>query len=466
MITPEACITNKTYDQIALGDSATLTRMLSKRDIQLFAVVTGDMNPAHLDEAYAKTDIFQQIVGHGMWTGSMFSVLLGMQLPGPGTIYLRQTLNFLKPVHLGDMITASVTVIKKDDAHKHITFRTLCANQRGEHVLEGEALVLAPTRQIAWQATALPDVQMKTPSHNYEQWLIDKIAGMPPLTVAVVHPVDMLSLSGAVAAAKAGIIAPVLVGPEAKIRKAAQDAHIDISAYRIVSTPHSHAAAAAAVEMARNGEVEALMKGKLHTDELIEAAISREHGLRTGRRMSHVFVLDVPSYPKPLFLTDAAINIKPNLMEKKDMVQNAIDLFAALGLGVPKVALLSAVEMVNEKIPSTLDATALCKMAERGQITGGLLDGPLAFDNAVSRESATVKGIVSAVAGDADILVAPDIESGNMLYKELRYFSGAQGAGIVLGAKVPIILTSRSGDIDSRIASCALALLYARAKAV
>jgi phosphate acetyltransferase len=456
------CITNKTYDEIKIGDSATLTRTLTKQDIQLFATVTGDMNPAHLDEAYAKSDIFHQIVGHGMWTASMFSVLLGMQLPGPGTLYLGQTLKFLKPVHLGDIITASVKVLSKNDKHKHITFETLCANESGEHVLEGEALVLAPSEKISWDALPLPEIQIKTPAHNYEQWLMDKAAGLKPLKVAVVHPVDIYSLSGAVEAAKAGVIESILIGPEDKIRKTAEDAHIDLDSYTIIPTLHSHAAAAKAVEMARDGEVEALMKGKLHTDEIMQAVLDKEKGLRTGRRMSHVFVLDVPSYPKPLFLTDAAINIQPHLMEKKDIVQNAIDLFTTLGLGEPKVAILSAVETVTEKIPSTLDATALCKMAERGQITGGTVDGPLAFDNAISHEAATIKGIVSDVAGDADILVAPDIESGNMLYKQLRYFSGAQGAGIVLGAKAPIILTSRAGDAESRVVSSALALLYAR----
>jgi len=460
----ESCITNKIYDEINIGDSATLTRMLTKQDIQLFATVTGDMNPAHIDEAYAKTDVFHQIVGHGMWTGSMFSVLLGMQLPGPGTIYLQQTLKFLKPVVLGDIITASVKVIKKDDEHKRITFETLCANQKGEHVVEGEALALAPTEKISWKVIPLPEVQVKTPEHNYEQWLMAKVADMKPLKVAVVHPVDILSLTGAIEAAKAGIIEPILVGPEAKIRKTAEDAHIDISDYKIFPTQHSNAAADAAVEMARKGEVEALMKGKLHTDELMQAVVRKESGLRTSRRMSHVFVLDVPSYPKPLFLTDVAINIRPTLMDKKDIIQNSIDLFTTLGLGIPKVAILSAVETVTEKLPSTLDATALCKMAERGQITGGIIDGPLAFDNAVSSESAQIKGIKSDVAGDADILIVPDLESGNMLYKELRYFSGVQGAGIVLGAKVPIILTSRSGDSENRIASCALALLYTRTK--
>jgi phosphotransacetylase len=460
----QACITNKTYDEVKIGDSASMMRTLTKQDIQLFAVVTGDMNPAHLDEAYAKTDIFHQIVGHGMWTGSMFSVLLGMQLPGPGTIYLQQTLKFLKPVNLGDTVTASVKAIAKDEKHKRITFETICANQNGEHVVEGQAIALAPAEKISWKILPLPQVQMKTQAHNYEAWLMDKISGLEPLKVAVVHPVDIFSLVGAIEAAKAGVIEPILVGPEAKIRKIAQEAHIDISAYTIFPTQHSNAAAEAAVSMANSGVVEAIMKGNLHTEELMGAVVKKQTGLRTSRRMSHVFVLDVPSYPKPLFLTDAAINIKPTLMDKKDIVQNAIDLFTTLGLGVPKVAILSAVETVTQKIPSTLDATALCKMAERGQIAGGIVDGPLAFDNAISFEAAAIKGIHSLVAGDADILVVPDIESGNMLYKELRYFSGVHGAGIVLGAKVPIILTSRAGDAENRVVSCALALLYARTK--
>ncbi|MFT6072918.1 MAG: phosphotransacetylase/acyl dehydratase [Alphaproteobacteria bacterium] len=466
MTNTQNAITNKTYSQINIGDTATLTRTLTKQDIQLFATVTGDMNPAHLDEAYAKTDIFHQVVGHGMWTASMFSVLLGVQLPGAGTLYLGQKLNFLKPVHLGDTITASVEAIKKDDKHKHITFKTLCLNENGDHVIDGEALVLAPSKNIVWDALPLPEVQIKTPAHNYEKWFLDKSYDLKPLKVAVVHPVDVYSLVGAIEAAKAGVIEPILIGPEDKIRNTAQEANIDLTPYTIIPTLHSHAAAALAVDMARKCEVEAIMKGKLHTDELLEAVVDKEKGLRTARRISHVFVLDVPSYPKPLFLTDAAINIKPNLMDKKDIVQNAIDLFTTLELGIPKVAILSAVEIVTEKIPSTIDATALCKMADRGQITGGIVDGPLAFDNAISHEAADIKGIVSDVAGDADILVVPDIESGNMLYKQLRYFSGAQGAGIVLGAKVPIILTSRAGDAESRVISSALALIYTRMRSV
>lgn len=458
------CITNKTYDEIKIGDSASITRTLTKQDIQLFAVVTGDMNPAHLDENYAKTDIFHQIVGHGMWTGSLFSALLGMYLPGPGTLYLSQTLKFLKPVRLGDTVTASVKATAKDDAHRHITFRTLCANEQGEHVIEGEALVKAPPEKISWKATPLPEIRMNASDDGFAERLLGKACKQKPLKVAVVHPVDIHSLAGAIEAAHAGVIEPILVGPESKIRKTAEDAHIDLDSYVLFSTQHSHAAAAAAVRMAREGKVDALMKGKLSTDELMRPVLDKECGLRTGRRMSHVFILNVPNYPKPLLLTDAAINIAPHLTEKKDIVQNAIDLFRALELGTPKVAILSAVETVNEKLPSTLDATALCKMAERGQITGGVLDGPLAFDNAVSREAAEIKGLTSEVAGNADILIVPDIESGNMLYKQLRYFSGAQGAGIVMGATVPIILTSRAGDVENRVISCALASLYHHAR--
>lgn len=297
---------------------------------------------------------------------------------------------------------------------------------------------------------------------SYQSWLRKAAQGLSPLITAVVHPADALSLAGAVEAAKAGIIAPVLVGSRAKIEAAAKEAKEDISPYTLIDTPHSDAAAEAAVRLAREGKVEALMKGKLSTDELLRAVIQRESGLRTGRRMSHVFVLDVPRYPKPLLLTDAAINIAPTLSEKRDIIQNAVDLFTAIGLGEPKVAVLSAIETVNEKLPSTLEAAALSKMAERGQITGAVVDGPLAFDNAVSEEATRIKGIRSPVAGQADILVVPDIESGNMLYKQLRYFSGVHGAGIVLGARVPIILTSRAGATEDRIASSALAQLYVR----
>jgi phosphate acetyltransferase/phosphate butyryltransferase len=297
---------------------------------------------------------------------------------------------------------------------------------------------------------------------HYRQ-LLAQCAGLAPLKTAVVHPVDALSLTGAIEAARAGLIVPVLVGPEHKIRAAADAAQIDIAPYALISTEHSHAAAAKAVELARERTVEAIMKGSLHTDELMHAVI-REPAIHTDRRMSHVFVIDAPLYPRPLYLTDAAINIYPTLDEKRDIVQNAIDLAHALGVAEPRVAILSAVETVTEKIKSTIDAAALCKMADRRQITGGVLDGPLAFDNAVSSEAAAAKGIVSPVAGRADIFVVPDIEAGNMLAKQLEYLADADMAGVVLGARVPIMLTSRADKTLARLSSCAVALLRARCK--
>ena len=285
---------------------------------------------------------------------------------------------------------------------------------------------------------------------------------LSPLITAVVHPVDPLSLQGAIDAAKENLIIPILVGPKDKILAAAAEANLDISSYEIISTRHSHEAAEVAVKLATECKVDALMKGKIHTDELMEAVINKETGLRTGRRMSHVFYLEAPNYFKPLFLSDAALNIRPNLQEKKDITQNAIDLYRALGFGTPKVAIICAIETVNEKMQSTLDAAALSKMSERGDITGAIVDGPLAFDNAISIESAREKNIKSEVAGNADILIVPDIESGNILYKEMTFMSGTEAAGIVMGASVPIILTSRGSSDLSRKASCALALAYVR----
>ncbi|MDE2284118.1 MAG: phosphate acetyltransferase [Hyphomicrobiales bacterium] len=280
----------------------------------------------------------------------------------------------------------------------------------------------------------------------------------------VVHPCDETSLRGAVDAAQGSLIAPILVAPAAKINKVAREHNIDISGYEVVDVPHSDAAAAKAVELVHAGRGEMLMKGSLHTDELMRAVTAAKTGLRTARRISHVFVMDVPAHPETLFITDAAINIFPDLDAKRDIVQNAIDLFIAVGLGKPRVAILSAVETVTSKIPSTIDAAALCKMADRGQITGGILDGPLAFDNAIDPEAARIKGIHSPVAGRAQILIVPDLEAGNMLAKNLIFLSKADSAGIVLGARVPIILTSRADSVRSRMASCAVAVLYADAR--
>jgi phosphate acetyltransferase len=301
------------------------------------------------------------------------------------------------------------------------------------------------------------------PLHARYERLIVRAKEVPPAATVVVHPCDETSLLGAAEAAKAGIIVPILVGPPAKIAATARSHGVDIRRFEIVEAPHSHAAANKGVELIRAGKGELLMKGSLHTDELMRAVTSSTTGLRTARRISHVFVMDVPTYAEVLFITDAAINIFPDLDAKRDIVQNAIDLFQAAGLGTPRVALLSAVETVTMKIPSTIDAAALCKMAERGQITGGLLDGPLAFDNAIDPEAAKIKGIKSEVAGRAQILVVPDLEAGNMLAKNLTFLTKADAAGIVLGARVPIVLTSRADSVLARMASCAVGVLYADA---
>jgi phosphate acetyltransferase len=303
----------------------------------------------------------------------------------------------------------------------------------------------------------------QVPVSKYER-LIAAAKRVPAAKAVVVHPCDETSLRGAVEAAQAGLIEPLLVGPEARIRNVAREQKIDIAKFEVVDAAHSHAAAARAVELVRAGRGDLLMKGSLHTDELMREVTASGTGLRTERRISHVFVMDVPTYADTLFITDAAINILPDLDAKRDIVQNAVDLFTAIGFGTPRVAILSAVETVTSKIPATIEAAALCKMAERGQITGAVLDGPLAFDNAIDPQAARIKGIQSAVAGKAQILVVPDLEAGNMLAKNLIYLAKADSAGLVLGARVPIVLTSRADSVRSRMASCAVAVLYAAAR--
>ena len=457
-----AIIENRTFDEINLGDSASLTRSLTQDDIGLFAAVSGDVNPAHMDEAFARDGAFHGVIGHGLWTGALISTVLGTELPGPGTIYLGQDLRFRKPVRIGDSLTVTVTAKEKRPEKHIVVFDCLCRNQNGEDVLTGIATVIAPSEKISRRRIDAPEVRLNR--HDRYQRLIERCADLSPLTTAVVHPCDAAALGAAVEAATAGFITPVLVGPPAKIEKAAAELQADISAFRIVEAPHSHAAAAAAVAMARAGEVQALMKGSLHTDELMHEVMDRERGLRTARRISHAFVMDVPNYDQPLIITDAAVNIYPSLDDKRDICQNAIDLAQALDIAEPRVAILSAVETVSPKIASTLEAAALCKMADRGQITGALLDGPLAFDNAVSVEAAQTKGIVSPVAGRANILLVPDLEAGNMLAKQLVFLGGADAAGIVLGARIPIILTSRADGLRARLASCAVAALLAEAQ--
>jgi phosphate acetyltransferase len=332
-------------------------------------------------------------------------------------------------------------------------------NQRGELVLSGVAGVRAPLEKLRMPKVSAPRIQLFDPEARFKD-LLSKGDGLEPVRCAVVHPCDKESLSGALDSARYGLIIPVLIGPELRIRHVAEENGFDLRGFEIIHVAHSHEAAERGAALAASGDVEVIMKGSLHTDELI-VAVLKQPALRTGRRMSHVFRFDVPLYPKPLLITDAALNIHPTLKEKVDIIQNAIDFARILGVAVPKVAILSAVETVNPDIPSTLDAAALCKMAERGQIKGGILDGPLAFDNAISRNAANIKGIVSAVSGDADIMAVPDLESGNMLAKQLEYLAGASGSGLVLGARVPIALTSRADGPMNRVASALLAKLAA-----
>lgn len=394
--------------------------------------------------------------------GTLATHFLATRFPGLGTVILREDYRYAAGnVAEGDALAVALEVTAVDAAAGRARLACRVTGPGGVALLDGEAEV-APPRI----AEPLPDAAAASAAPHRPtrvlRALLARCAGLPPVPTAVVHPCDAESLRGALLAAERGLIAPVLVGPEARIRAAATAAGLGLAGIALVGAPHSHAAAEAAVALVREGRAAALMKGSLHTDELLAAALAGGAGLRTGRRVSHCFVLDAPLYPRPLVITDAAVNIAPDLEAKADIARNAIDLARrALGIDLPKLAALSAVETVTPKLASTLDAAALCKMAERGQITGGVLDGPLAFDNAVSPAAARAKGIVSAVAGEADILLCPDLESGNMLAKQLTYLGGAESAGVVLGLRVPLALTSRADPAPSRLASAALLRLMA-----
>ncbi len=455
----EGFLRNRTFDDLQVGDAASLVRIVGQDDIDLFAAVSGDANPAHLDATFAATDLFGHIVAHGMWTGALVSAVLGTKLPGPGTIYLGQDLRFLKPVAPGDTITVTVTVKEKRPDKHIVLLDTTCANQKGDQVLTGTATVIAPNHKIEWPRTTLPDVSLRR--HDRYEAFVKKARGMPALRAAIVHPCSPEAITAAIEVRDQQLLEPLLIGPEAKIRAAAEAARVSLDGIAIEPVAHSHGAARRAVELAVAGKVSVLVKGSLHTDELLGAVVAHDSGLRTERRISHVYAMDVPAYRKPLIVTDAAINIQPTLQHKRDICQNAIDLLRTLGMEQPLVAVLAAVETVNPEMPATLDAAALTVMAARGQITGARVDGPLAFDNAISPDAARTKGIVSPVAGQADILLVPDLEAGNMLAKQLIYFAGAMAAGLVLGARVPIVLTSRADPLTARIASAALAKLAA-----
>ena len=447
--------TNRTYDELAVGATTSVSRTLTATDVEALALAAGDVEGFHLEGTHAE----DRLCAQGASAIAMVAGLLNRRLPGPGSAIVGSQFSYGGTCYVGDTLSVTITATRKiDDGHR-IEFECRCVNQKGEVLVDGIATVAAPMRHIEYANVATPEMILRR-NDGFAK-LFKRCEPLPPVTCAVVHPCDRDSLQGAIEAAHRGLIVPVLVGPEVKIRVVAVAAGIDLSPYQIVNVEHSHAAAAKAVQMARSGTVEALMKGSLHTDELMAAVVPSDTGLRTARRVSHVFVLDVPTYPRLLMVTDAAINLYPTLEEKVDICQNAIDLAHVLGIARPKVAILSAVETINPKIPGTLDAAALCKMADRGQITGALLDGPLAFDNAISGEAARTKGIRSTVAGEADVLLVPDLEAGNMLAKQLVYLAGADCAGIVCGTRVPIVLTSRADNVRTRLVSAAVLKLVA-----
>ncbi len=449
---------NKTYEELQIGDAAELTRLCTADDLYVFAHASGNHNPMHLPEFDGDGDGKPEAVAPSMWVGSLISGVIGNLLPGPGTLYRSQSFEFRGRAQAGEELLARVRVTAKEADRAVRLATTVERPADGALILEGEACVIAPERKLSFDDLGIPGLTVQR--HAHFKRLVEKAGPLDPIPTAVVAPEEANSLGGAILGAEATIITPILVGSRAKIEAAAKEIGADLSAYEIVETDSHHEAAARAVALVHEGRARALMKGHLHTDELLGAVVKRDTGLRTGRRLTHVFVMDVPGLDHPLLITDAAINIAPDLETKVDIVQNAIDLALSIGIAEPKVGILSAVETVNPKIPSSVDGAILSKMAERGQIKGGYVDGPLAMDNAVDLEAARTKGIKSMVAGRAEVLVAPNLDSGNMLAKELTFIAHAEGAGVVMGAKVPIILTSRSDGDEARLASCAVAALH------
>ncbi|MBB3809044.1 bifunctional enoyl-CoA hydratase/phosphate acetyltransferase [Pseudochelatococcus contaminans] len=445
-------VRNTTWDELKVGDEASVERTATAQDFYLFAHVTGNVNPANLPGNEDK-----QPSAPSMWIGSLISAALGNRLPGPGTLYRVQNLTFHKRVRLGDKVIASVRCTEKLEKPL-ATFETRVTSVDGDLLAEGRAEVEVPLERIEADTNALPELILD--EHDHFGKLVARAAQLPALPTAVVSPDDHNSLGGAVLSAQKGLIVPILIGERAAIEKAAAELDADISGYRLIEVDGHRAAAAKAVELINTGEARAIMKGNIHSDELLGQVVKRDGGLRTSRRISHTFVMDVPTLDHLLFISDAAINIAPDLVTKVDITQNAIDLAIACGVKQPRVGVLSAVETVNVNIPSTLDAAILSKMADRGQIRGGIVDGPLAMDNAIDTEAARTKGITSLVAGKAEILVVPNLEAGNMLAKELTFVGRAEAAGLVLGAKAPVMLTSRADNDRARLASAALAQFY------
>lgn len=450
---------NRTYDELKIGDSAELRRLITVDDLFIFAQSSGNHNPLHLPGQDSDGDGEpDQGVAPGMFVASLISGVLGTFLPGPGTLYRSQTLDFRGRSQAGEELVARATVTAKEDGGIVALTTEVTRASDGQVIVTGEARVIAPTRKVITAELEIPGLIVQR--HRHFDALLEKTRPLPALVTAVVAPEEENSLGGAILAAKETIITPILIGDPDLIRAAADRLGEDISGFELIAEPGQEAAARIACGLVNEGRAGAVMKGHLHTDDLLRPMLDKVAGLRVGRRFTHIFVMDVPGMPSPLLVTDAAINIAPDLATKVDIVQNAIDLALSIGIETPLAGILSAVETVNPAIQSSIDAALLSKMAERGQIKGGLVDGPLAMDNAVDIAAARTKGLRSAVAGHANILVVPGLDAGNMLAKQLTFISHAEGAGVVMGAKVPVILNSRSDSEKSRLASCAVAALH------
>jgi len=449
--------TNRTFDDLTVGNTEQITRVVTPDDLYIFAHVSGNLNPVNLPGSAGDGPDDVAHPDPAMWLGSLFSAVLGNLLPGPGTLYRAQSLTFFGRAHVGETLTVRVTVTEKRPPQTVVLQTHLLRG--GDLIVEGFATVLAPLTSATIADSVLPELMVAR--HRHVARLLAACRDLPPLITAVVAPEDANSLTGALAGARNGLITPILIGDAERISDVAEKSGLSLRGLTVLNVPSHDAAAARAVELVHAGEAAAIMKGNLHTDELLRHVVKSQGGLRGTRRISHVFVMDAPGLPDLLLVSDAAINIAPGLKEKIDITQSAIDLALALGIVEPKVGILSAVETVNPEMPSTLDAAALSKMAERGQIRGGIVDGPLAMDNAISLTAAQSKGLTSLVAGRADVLIAPNLEAGNILVKQLTYAAQAEGAGLVLGARVPVLLTSRADEETARMFSCAVAVLFA-----
>lgn len=448
-----------TSDEIKIGDRAEVRRLITQDDLYVFATSSGNFNPMHLVEHELADHQIIEPVAPGMFVASLISAVLGNQLPGAGALYRRQELDFFERAHAGEEMLCSVEVLEKlADGALRLATRVERVSD-GALIVSGRAEVLPAPTKIDLKVVEVPGLIVQR--HRHFEALLKRAKDMPALPTAVVCPQDENSLGGALLAAREGLITPILIGNAGKIRALAESLSEDISAFELIDVPGgAEAASMHACSLVRAGQAAAVMKGHMHTDDLLKPMLDKAGGLRVGRRFTHVFVMDVPGQPEPVMVTDAAINIAPDLQTKIDICQNAIDLAHSLGME-PRVGVLSAVETVNPAIQSSLDAALLSKMADRGQIRGGLVEGPLAMDNAVDMGAARTKGLRGGVAGRANILVVPGLDAGNMLAKQLAFVSHAEGAGLVLGARVPVILNSRSDSPMSRLASCAVASLHA-----